>query len=84
MATGCICLASWKHEKHQFSNFTEVGPWTVDNAFCTATFHDYVCHQFSYLGGNTLMCCITLRKELINLTLKGVAKMPTAAFPPKR
>jgi hypothetical protein len=65
-------------------NFTEVGPWTVANAFFAATFHDNVCHQFSYLGSNTLMCCITLQKELIDLALKGLAKILTATFPHKR
>lgn len=33
LSAGCICLASWKH---QFSNFTDVGPWTIFHAFCTA------------------------------------------------
>lgn len=91
MAIDVYVLASWKYGKHQFSNSTEVGPWTIANVFCTAAyytsasdlFNGYVCQQFGYLCSNALMCCITLKKELISLILKGLAKILTAASPHK-
>jgi hypothetical protein len=45
ISIGCVCLASWKH---QFSNLSEVGPWTIFHAFCSAAYCTSASDPFIY------------------------------------